>query len=101
MKLTIVEKPSAIPMFSGSQPKRRKESLSETIAESIVVCPQSVPDPRHVSSASPSASIGVSPGKSVDLRMKNLQQLSSYFMMIFYLNKEQKQFFLDSLRKLD
>lgn len=103
------DKPPSIPMFSGSEPKRqKKESAAETIADSIVALSKAISPPPVKSNSSISVStVGISPGKSIDLRMKNLQQLR-YIQKLFQDNilseqeyLEQKENVLDSLRKLN
>ena len=104
------DKPPCVPMFSGSESKRSKrESLSDVVADgAAAVCKAlSSQQPQPPQSASSSGlAIGVSPSKSVDLRMKNLQQLC-YTQQLFEDNilieeeyTDQKQNILDSLRKL-
>ena len=66
------DKPPAIPMFSGSQPKKRKEL---SVENGFVVLSKSAMSPLSVQNSSDISGVGVSPGKSVDLRMKNLEQL--------------------------
>jgi hypothetical protein len=104
------DNPPAVPMFSGTQPKRpRKESLADTIAESVAAFSKAFGSnsPAQSSTSSPTPTLGLSPGKSIDLRMKNLQQLR-YIQQLFEDNilsepefLEQKKNILESLRKLN
>ena len=104
--------PPAIPMFSGSQPKKqKKESLAETIAESVVAISKAFSSPSVQPNPSPgsasTSTLGMSPGKCVDIRIKNLQQFR-YLQQLYEDNVlsetefvEQKQNILASLRKLN
>ena len=104
------DSPPAVPMFTGSQPKRpRKESLADTIAESVAAISKAFSSPQSSSNQGPASApvLGLSPGKSVDLRMKNLQQLR-YIQQLLEDNilsenefLEQKKCILESLRKLN
>ena len=93
--------PPAIPMFSGSQPKKQR------VGDGVVIIPRSAMSPLSVQNPERDVSVGVSPGRSIDLRMKNLEQLR-YIQNLFDDNilsleefKEQKQAILDSIRKLN
>lgn len=95
--------PPSIPMFSESQPKKKKEL---PIGDGVVVISRSAMSPLSVQTPDV-RTVGVSPGRSVDLRMKNLEQLrciqNLFDDSILSLEefKEQKQAILDSIRKLD
>ena len=77
------ESPPDIPAFRSSTKRPRKESLGDTITGATVTFAKALKE----SSASPqtptmscvetsmSAATGISPGKAVELRMKNLEQL--------------------------
>ena len=119
--------PPRVPMITGNPSQHpKRNSLEEAItgaAEAIakVFTPQptqvtpastSTPQPTQVTSASAAAvqmgsgTIGISPGKTTDLRMKNLQQLR-LLHQLFEENvitekelQEQKSLILDALRKL-
>ena len=103
--------PPAVPMFSSTQPKRpRRESLADTIAEGVAALSKALGSNTVQSSVStptptptPSQTLGLSPGKSVDLRMKNLQQLR--YTQLFEDNILSEDEFLEqkkeSLRKLN
>ena len=64
--------PPAVPMFTGSQPKRpKKESLADAIAESVAAISKAFSSPQPCSNQGPASTpvLGLSPEKSVDLRM--------------------------------
>ena len=102
--------PPRVPMITGILPKRpKKESITDalTAAATAVAKAFSPPSTSQVATASsqmPSTpTVGMSPGKSIELRMKNLQQLR-YVQELYEENilseaefMEQKQ---DSLQKL-
>lgn len=98
-------------MFSDTpQPKRKhKESLAEAITEGVVALskafgsPSTPPNPKGTLSSGP---LGLYPAKSIDLRMKNLEQLR-YLQHLFEDNiltedefMEQKRSIIDSLREV-
>ena len=95
-------------MFSEPQPNRHKESLAESITQGITALSKAfhaLPVQPNISSSS-STACGISPGKSIDLRMKNLEQLR-YIQQLYEDNiltdaefKEQKQNILESIGKL-
>ena len=100
------DNPPNVPAFSGNTPKRpRRESLSEAISGAAVAIAETIkgsspcPPP-------PQLPTGISPGKAVDLRMKNFEQLR--FLQKLYEDGilseheflEQKGNILSSLRKL-
>ena len=69
------DNPPNVPAFSGNTSKRpRRESLSEAISGAAVAIAETIkgsspcPPP-------PQLPTGISPGKAVDLRMKNFEQL--------------------------
>jgi hypothetical protein len=108
------DKPPVVPIFSQPQPKRPKESLSDSIAQGFKTAfskgtyPLVQPSPVQPFpiQQSPVGSCGVSPGKNIELRMKNLEQLR-YLQKLFEDNiltdiefMEQKQNILESIRKL-
>ncbi len=100
------DNPPNIPAFSGSTPKRpRRDSLSDAISGAAVAFAEAVKgkDKEKPATALPS---GVSPGKSVELRMKNFEQLR-YLQQLYddgiltedeY--REQKRNIISSLRRL-
>ena len=103
--------PPRVPMITGILPKR-KESITDalTAAATAVAKAFSPPSTSQVASASSqmpcTSTVGMSPGKSIELRMKNLQQLR-YVQELYEENIlsepefiEQKQMILDSLQKL-
>ena len=113
----------AIPAFSSTLPKKqRKDTLSEALTGAAVAFAkavsggtpdkgvgQSVPSqetPAHIAGTSNTIMPGVSPGKAVDLRMKNYEQLR-YLQQLYedgILDQkefmEQKQDILHFLKKL-
>ena len=94
-----LDNPPIVPAFSLSEPKRRrKESLSETLTGAKE-------NEAHQTTQGPS-DVGLSPGKAIELRMKNFEQLR-YLQQLYedqildekeYI--EQKKSILLSLRKL-
>ena len=112
------EDPPRVPMFTGAHSKQQKQnSFTEALtgaAEAVARAfspPPPVPLPTCTSSpsipiTSMSGNVGISPGKSTDLRMKNLQQLR--VLQQLYDEKvidnadlvEQKSKILDVLRNL-
>ena len=111
-----MDKPPDIPAFGSITKKPRKESVADAItgAAATVIKALRTPDINSSSGSKPSAEpeshispiTGISPGKAVKLRMKNLEQLR-YLQNLFedgILNEkeysEQKNSILSSLRKL-
>ena len=100
--------PPPLPMF-GPQPKKpKKEELSDTLANAAIAITKAFRSPVEPPSSSlpVSSQVGISPGKSVDLRMKTLQQLR-YLQQLFDDKRlseseflEQKKSILESMRKL-
>ena len=67
------ETPPALPMFGPSPPKRaRRESLSDAVA---AVFAKAISPSTADATSDSSRPLVKSPGKTVDVRMKNLQQL--------------------------
>ena len=112
--------PPDLPAFKDPEPKRRKESLSDALAGAAVAFASAVTEGSkaqdHTSSkggaadrVSTESSSGacVSPGKAVELRMKNFEQLR--FLQQFFDDgilseseyTEQKRSILSFLRKLN
>ncbi len=104
--------PPRVPMITGIPPKHpKKDTLAEAItgaAEAVAKVFAPSPQVSSVSTPVPTGSVGVgiSPGKSADLRMKNFQQLR-YLQQLYEENilsdselREQKAIILDALRKL-
>ena len=111
-----MDKPPNIPAFGGSNKKPRKESVADAIlgAAATVIKALRTPDVNSSNDSKGSAEpeshtipiMGISPGKAVELRMKNLEQLR-YLQNLFedgILDEkeyaEQKSSILTSLRKL-
>ena len=111
-----LDSPPDLPAFSQSQPKkpRKQESLSDTISEAAVSIVHALSGSSSkekekepiTPSKTASVSIGVSPGKSVELRMKNFEQLR-YLQQLYEDHildeseyQEQKRNILTALRKL-
>ena len=79
------DQPPDIPAFSGTTPKRpRKESLGGALTEVAVAITKAITGSndkgKEQTASSPSIthpllSAGVSPGKAVELRMRNFEQL--------------------------
>ena len=98
------DEPPAVPAFH-CELKRRKDSLSGALTDAAGVLVKYM-DRRGSEDLPNQSRVGVSPGKVVDLRMKNLQQLR-YLQSLYEDNilsdqelAEQKQIVLESLRKL-
>ena len=113
---TDYDNPPRVPLITGTAPKRRKSDFSETfrnIAAEAVAKAISPPPPAttttgdNTSSETETNSIGISPGKTVELRSKNLQQLR-YIQQLYEDNilspeefAEQKGMILQAIRKLN
>ena len=107
------EDPPRVPVITGIPPsskQSKKDSWTEAItgAAEAVAKAFSPPPPTPVSDSSARyvSSIGISPGKSTDLRLKNLQQLR-VLQQLYEENvitdkelSEQKSLILDALHKL-
>ncbi len=107
--------PPDIPAFSGVTPKRpRKESLTDALTGAAVAFAQSFSESKSKGDSpkrlpivdSLPVATGISPGKAVELRMKNLEQLR-YLQQLFedqILSEQEfselKRGILSSLRKL-
>ena len=111
-----MDKPPNIPAFGGSTKKPRKESVADAITGAATTVIKALCTPVVNNSGDSKASAepeshrtpitGISPGKAVELRMKNLEQLR-YLQNVFedgILDEkeyaEQKNSILTSLRKL-
>lgn len=109
------DNPPRVPMITGTVAKRPKqESLADALAGAATVIVKafggtpvpSAPGTSTTPTAACVSTTGVSPGKSADLRMKNLQQLR--FLQQLLEDRviddaefmEQKRITLDALRKL-
>ncbi len=100
------DNPPDVPAFSPPAAKRpRKENMCEALTGAAVAVVNAIRD-KPLSSDSSTSNLGISPRKSVELRMKNYEQLR-YLQQLFddgILNNkeyaEQKQSIIDSLRKL-
>lgn len=116
------ETPPPVPIFQGTQPKKaRRESLTEVFVDAASAFSRALKSPDRSAMTSPDRSatkspdrsttkvspgVGISPGKSVELRSKHFEQLRH--LQQLYEDKilsendflEQKQLILDSLRKL-
>ena len=105
------DQPPNVPLITGmipKQSKKNKESISEVIAGAATafvkaVCPHT---PTATETVNESSCVSISPGKTADVRMKNLQQLR-YLQQLFHDNilteseyLEQKNNILQSLRTL-
>ena len=101
--------PPTLPMFGPPPKRQKKEGFTDAMTNAAVAFAQAIspsvqdtPKPQH----QVQSPVVISPAKSVDLRMKNLQQLR-YVQQLFEDNIltqeeyiEQKRSILDSLRKL-
>ena len=67
--------PPSVPMIVGTPKKAKKESLTDVIIDAASAFSKAMKSPSEESA--PSSGMGISPGKAVDLRSKNLQQLRS------------------------
>lgn len=102
-----LESPPSLPPIVGMQPKKtRKDSLTEVIVGAASAFSKAMQSPGQSIPQVPPCT-GISPGKAVDLRSKNLQQLRS-IQKLFEDNilsqdeyMEQKGIVLDSLRKIN
>lgn len=110
--------PPRVPMITGMPPKRQKkpDSFTEALtgaAEAVAKAFSPPPQPQplaasmtNITATTSASCMGISPGKSTDLRMKNLQQLR--VLQQLYEEKilsdselvEQKKIILDVLRNL-
>ena len=105
------ENPPDLPAFRNETPKKAKrESLSDALTGAAVAFAHVFKgSASHVQNPSetPAAAVGLSPGKAVELRMKNfeqlryLQQLYEDGILIIKEFEEQKEKILSSLRKLN
>ena len=100
--------PPEIPAFLGSTPKRsRRESFSDAISGAAVAFAGALKE-REKGQEQPTSVVpsGTSPGRSVELRMKNyeqlryLQQLYDDGILTGEEYQEQKQLIITSIRKL-
>lgn len=105
-----LDTPPALPAFTSTPSRSRSPSISTVITEAATAVAKAFGETKKQekedTSTSCSGSIGISPGKAVDLRMKNYQQLR-YIQQLFddgiltqaeYV--EQKQDILTSLKRL-
>lgn len=103
--------PPRVPLITGTAPKRRKTDSSTEVSDAVTDAARAVakafsPPPPNPPSAGISGPIGVSPGKTVELRSKNLEQLR-YIQQLYEDNilstteyEEQKCIILSAIRKL-
>ena len=106
------DEPPKVPMITGSIPTHsKKESFTQAltgaagaVVKALTPSPKSVPSSVTGSSCGHSANIRISPGKSTQLRMQNLQQLrvlqQLYYVLFDSELAEQKGIILDTLRRL-
>ena len=108
-----LDNPPDIPAFRGTGPKKakRNESLTDALTGAVTVLTNAFqsnqsksPQREQNSSVQP---VGVSPGRAVELRMKNFEQLR-YLQQLYddgiltqFEYEEQKEKILSSLRKLN
>ena len=92
--------------------KPAKESLTSALTGAVLAFTNkynsdNTKSPQHTCTSNPPAQLGISPGRSVELRMKNfeqlryLQQLYDDGILTSTEYEEQKKKILSSLRKLD
>lgn len=104
------EDPPRVPMITGTLPTRsKKDSFTEAItgaAEAVAKALSPPPPTPVIVNSTHSVTTGISPGKSTELRTKNLQQLR-LLQQLYEENvisdkelTEQKSIVLDALRKL-
>ena len=102
-----MDDPPRVPMITGTPKQKKQESLSEALAGAASAFAKvfSTPSSLQVSSANTST-LGLSPCKAADLRMKHLEQLR-YLQQLMEDNiisesefLEQKGIILDGLRKI-
>jgi len=103
-----LEEPPRVPMITGLVPKRQKqETLSDALAGAATAFVKAFHStPTTSISNTPASSVGISPGKTADIRMKNLQQLR--FLQQLMEDRiisekeflEQKNIILETLRNL-
>ena len=103
-----LDKPPNIPSFSNPPKRQRTNSLSDSLTGAAVAFANTLSGAQSstVSMSAPGPSVGVSPGKTIELRMKSYQQLR-YLQQLYddgVINeeefKEQKKNVLGSLRSL-
>jgi len=105
-----MDSPPDIPAFRSNTKKPRKETLTDAITNAAITVTKALSSTSQEPNSTPSEAIkvttGISPRKSVEWRMKNLEQLR-YLQNLFddgILNDkefaEQKSNILSSLRKL-
>lgn len=104
-----MDSPPDIPAFHGNTKKPRKETLADDISNAAITVTKALftnQEPNSTLSEATKFTTGISPGKAVELRMKNLEQLR-YLQNLFedgILNDkeftEQKSNILSSLKKL-
>ena len=104
-----LESPPPLPVIVGNQPKKtRKDALTEVMVDAASAFTKAMKSPSPVSpKSSPNRPrMGISPGKAVELKSKNLEQLRN-IQQLFEENvltaeeyTEQKQIVLDSIRKI-
>ena len=103
-----LDNPPNVPMITGTAPKRQKrDSLTEALTGAATVIAKAITAPP--SGAQPpgaTPSVGLSPCKAADLRMKHFEQLR-YLQQLMEDNiisesefLEQKQIIIDTLRKI-
>ena len=105
------ENPPDLPAFRNETPKKAKhESLSDALTGAAVAFAHAFKGNTSLAqspSEMPITAVGMSPGKAVDLRMKNfeqlryLQQLYDDGILTMKEFEEQKERILSSLRKLN
>ena len=100
------DKPPDIPAFTGGTPKRPRRDMMDAISGAAIAFADAISKKQEVPATVSPVSSGISPSKSVELRMKNYEQLR-YLQSLYedgILNKdeydEQKKNTLTSIGKL-
>lgn len=98
--------PPRVPLITGTAPKRQKTDLSDVFTDAAKAVAKAF-SPPGTPKSNMSVPIGISPGKAVELRSKNLEQLR-YVQQLYEDNilsteefAEQKRMILEALRKLN
>ena len=103
-----LDNPPNVPMITGTAPKRPKQdSLTEALTSVATVFAKMINTPSSSQSAgATSSTVGMSPCKAADLRMKHLEQLR-YLQQLMEDSiisesefKEQKEIIIATLRKI-
>lgn len=101
-----MDDPPNVAAFDSTPKRPRKDSLSNSLTDAAVAIVNTLSNTEKPKNDTVCKAVGVSPGKSIELRMKNYEQLR-YLQQLYDDNiinecefKEQKESILLSLRKL-